>query len=409
MPIDTRSPSALSAEPVSPDLSRALRSLIAAADRLRHGRLRLILPNGQAMTFAGSEDGPHGHMTLNSDRVARRLLFGGDIGLAESYMDGDWDSPDLTSLLSLATLNEAALQETLAGSLLSRVVNRLWHLVRPNSRAGSRRNISAHYDLGNAFYRQWLDETMSYSAACFTPDTATLADAQREKYRRLARMLELKPGQRVLEIGCGWGGFAEIAAQDFGCRVTGLTLSTEQHAYASERMTRSGLSGQVEIALRDYRDETGTYDAIASIEMFEAVGEKYWPTYFDSLQARLRPGGKAALQVITIDDHRFQSYRKGCDFIQRYVFPGGLLPSPEALRQAATDGGFRITAEQFFGLDYALTLKAWAESFERAWPVIATQGYDDRFKRLWRYYLAYCEAGFRAGTIDVGHFLLERP
>lgn len=409
MPLDTRLSPSRSVQPVTPDLPPAMRSLIAAANQLRQGRLTLTVPDGQTMMFEGSEPGPHGHIILKTDRVARRLLFGGDMGLAESYMDGDWDSPDLTTLLHLAALNEKDLRETFAGRLVSRVLNRLLHLVRPNSRSGSRRNISAHYDLGNAFYAQWLDETMSYSAACFTPDTATLCQAQREKYHRLARMLDLKPGQRVLEIGCGWGGFAEVAAQEFGCHVTGLTLSTEQHAYASERMARAGLTDRVQIVLRDYRDELGTYDAIASIEMFEAVGETYWPTYFASLQARLRRGGKAALQVITIEDARFQSYRKSCDFIQRYVFPGGLLPSPGALRDAATRGGFCITGEQFFGPDYARTLRAWTEAFHHAWPTIAEQGYDARFRRLWDYYLAYCEAGFRAETIDVGHFLLERP
>jgi len=375
------------------------------AGRLACGRLTVVLPGGAMRDYVGPADGPRALVHLRRWRGLWRTLIGGDTGFAEAYMAGDVDSPDLLALTDLFAKNEAALAGALSGSAWRRWVDRLGHLARANTRGGSRRNIAYHYDLGNAFYRLWLDPTMTYSAAWFEGQDRPLVEAQQDKYHRLARMADLRPGHQVLEIGCGWGGFARIAAEHYGCTVTGLTLSHEQHAYVDAL----GLGDRVRPLLVDYRDATGTYDRIVSIEMFEAVGEANWPTYFRRLGELLKPGGVAALQVITIDDARFDSYRRGADFIQKYIFPGGMLPSPGALRQAVADAGLRLVAEDFFADGYARTLAHWREAFERAWPDIAAQGFDERFRRMWRYYLCYCEAGFRNGAIDVGHFRIERP
>ena len=373
------------------------------------GRLAVILPSGRKASYGGIAEGPEAALQIHHPRLVTRLLSGGDIGFAEGYMAGDWDSPDLTELFKLALANEHALTGVGSPSLVNRVLNRLLHALRANTRRGSRRNIAAHYDLGNAFYGLWLDRTMTYSSALFDRMDEPLEQAQMRKYRRLAEMLELAPGDHVLEIGCGWGGFAEIAARDFGCKVVCLTLSTEQAAYVRTRLAQAGLADRVEVRLQDYRDATGTFDKIASIEMFEAVGEAYWSVYMETLRARLKPGGRAALQVITIDEAWFASYRHNPDFIQRYVFPGGMLPSPGAFAQAAFAAGLEVAEKHFFGASYAETIRRWDSAFTANWESIRKQGFDDRFLRLWRYYLAYCTVGFDHGRIDVGQFLLTRP
>lgn len=373
------------------------------AGRLACGRLTIVLPGGQTRDYAGPQDGPRALVHLRRWRGLWRTLAGGDTGFAEAYMAGEVDSPDLAALTELFACNEAALAEGLSASRFRRVLDRLRHLARANTRRGSRRNIAYHYDLGNAFYRLWLDPTMTYSAAWFEADGQALSAAQLAKYHRLARLADLRPGHQVLEIGCGWGGFARIAAEDYGCSVTALTLSEEQHAHVA----RLGVP-RVWPLLVDYRDATGQYDRIVSIEMLEAVGEENWPIYFRRLGELLKPGGVAALQVITIADARFASYRRGADFIQKYIFPGGMLPSPSALRRAIASAGLKLAAEDFFADGYARTLALWRREFERAWPEIAALGFDERFRRMWRYYLCYCEAGFRSGAIDVGHFRIEK-
>ncbi len=335
-------------------------------------------------------------------RLLRRLAADGAIGFGEAYMDGDWDTPDLSQLIEVL-----ARRPVIRGFAARRLLHRLEHLRRANTRTGSRRNIAAHYDLGNDFFRLWLDPSMTYSSGLFADPGETLAAAQDRKYRNLARMLDLRPGMRVLEIGCGWGGFAEIAARDFGCHVTCLTLSQEQHDYARARIAQAGLADRVEIRLQDYRDVQGRFDRIASIEMFEAVGEANWPTYFGVLRDRLAPGGAAGLQVITIADDRYDRYRRRPDFIQRHIFPGGMLPSPSAFATQASMAGLRIDREQRFGASYARTLADWHRAFDQAWPRIAEQGFDDRFRRMWKFYLAYCEGGFRAGAIDVAQYRLS--
>jgi len=290
---------------------------------------------------------------------------------------------------------------------LVQALARLRHKLRANTRTGSRRNIAAHYDLGNSFYAQWLDPSMTYSAACFETGEEELTTAQTNKFDSLAAILDLQPSDHVLEIGCGWGAFAIHIASRYGCRVTALTVSPSQAEWAREKVAEAGLSDRIEIRLQDYRDVTGQFDKIASIEMFEAVGEEYWPVFFESLSARLRPGGLAGLQVITIEDQRFESYRRNPDFIQMRIFPGGMLPSVGAFTQAASAVGLTLDHARMFGADYAETLKRWRESFEAAWPEIVPLGFDERFRRLWRYYLCYCEAGFRAQTISVGQFRLK--
>ncbi|HSA80846.1 MAG TPA: cyclopropane-fatty-acyl-phospholipid synthase family protein, partial [Geminicoccaceae bacterium] len=343
------------------------------------------------------------------ERAIRRFLDGGGAGFAEAYLDGDWDSPDLPRLLELLALNEAAYEEFSQGRPWYRGLARLQHLLRRNSRPGSRRNILAHYDLGNRFYELWLDRTMTYSAALFPHAGAPLEEAQRTKYRSLAARLRLQTGHRLLEIGCGWGGFAEFAAAEIGARITAITISEQQHAFAASRIQAAGLADSVDVRLLDYRDVEGSYDRIAAIEMFEAVGERYWPVFFGKLRECLAPGGLAGLQVITIADRYFDAYRRSADFVQRQVFPGGMLPSPRALREQIKRARLAELGALTFGRDYARTLAFWQERFQAAWPQIREAGFDQRFKRLWEYYLAYCEAGFRVGCTDVCQLTLQRP
>lgn len=376
---------------------------------IRIGCLTVEFPHGAQAVFDGPQAGPHAFLKIRDMRLIARVLLSGDMGLAEGYMAGEWDTPDLTSLLKLGAMNQRAFAAVIAPSPIMRLAHRVYHGFRANTRRGSRRNIAAHYDLGNDFYAHWLDQTMTYSSGLFAAPDDTLAAAQRRKYLRMAAQLELKPGDRVLEIGCGWGGFAEIAAAKFGCRVVGVTLSTEQAAYARARMQRAGLSDIVDIRLQDYRDVHGQFDKVISIEMFEAVGEKYWPVYLQTLHARLKPGGRAALQIITIDDDSFDDYRSNPEFIQRYIFPGGMLPGPRAFENAVAGTALEIRDVFYFGASYAETLRRWDRDFRRNWPRIAPLGFDQRFYRMWRYYLCYCEAGFETGDIDVAHFLIERP
>ncbi len=383
--------------------------LRAVASHIGVGRLTITTPSGDRIVVRADKIGPEAALDLHRWRAMRRLARGGAVGFAEAYMDGDWSSPDLAALLELAALNIDCLTQRLHGLAPFRLLHRLKHLGRPNSRRGSRRNIAAHYDLGNAFYRLWLDAGMSYSSAIYEQPRETLEAAQGRKNTRIVELLSLGGGERVLEIGCGWGGLAEQMAQADAGHVTAITLSREQHAYACERMAVAGIAGQVDISLTDYRDVGGTYDRIASIEMVEAVGEAHWPTYFATLGERLRAGGVAVLQAITIDDARFPGYRARADFIQRYIFPGGMLPSPSVLREQIERAGLRLTSAETFGSSYAHTLAEWQRRFQAAWPAIATQGFAQRFKRMWEYYLAYCEAGFRAGAIDVGLYRIVKP
>ncbi|MFD1379819.1 class I SAM-dependent methyltransferase [Fodinicurvata halophila] len=345
-------------------------------------------------------------MQVYNAQFLPRFLLGGSNGFAQAYMAGHCDSPDLPAFLHLAALNMEYWSETLRGNAVYRGLQRMFHLARPNSRNGSKRNIAYHYDLGNDFYRAWLDESMTYSAALFEGTGQSLAEAQVAKYRRMAEYAGIQAGDHVLEIGCGWGGFAEYLARAYNARVTAITISDEQYAYACERIRRAGLEHLVEIRHQDYRDLDERFDRIVSIEMLEAVGERYWPLFFERLRACLKPRGRAALQVITISNRHFERYRRGADFIQRHIFPGGMLPSPEVLQAHIRQGGLVCTTDRGFGPDYARTLAIWRARFEAAWPRLDPGAFDERFRRMWTYYLAYCEAGFRTGRIDVRHVAL---
>lgn len=383
--------------------SPILKRLLA---RIAVGSLTIVTPQGERLVARGAAAGPAAELRIHRGRLLRRLLFGGDIGFAEAYMDGDWSSPDLPGLLELAAVNIDAVRSTITLNPLVALIGRLRHRLRANTRQGSRRNIAFHYDLGNAFYRLWLDESLTYSSALYATPDQTLEAAQAAKLARIVELLRVEPGARVLEIGCGWGALACRMAEH-GAEVTALTISEAQAEEARRRVAESNLTGSVEVRLQDYRDADGRFDRIASVEMVEAVGERYWPVYFATLRERLVPGGRAVLQAITIAEDRFEEYRRQTDFIQRYVFPGGMLPTPSILADEARRAGLRVVESETFGLSYAWTLAEWRRRFLAAWPNIENLGFDTRFRRLWEYYLAYCEAGFRAGSIDVGLYVLE--
>jgi len=377
--------------------------------QIEHGALSVALPDGRAFRFAGRVPGKEGILIVRDFRFARRALLGGSLGLAEGYLAGEWESPDVAALLELFATNHAAFQSSWRGKFPpGKWLDRVLHAFRRNTRAGARRNIHAHYDLGNAFYSRWLDPTMSYSCARFEGREISLCEAQTNKYRALAKRIGLGEGQHVLEIGCGWGGFASFAAREAGARVTGITISKEQYDFARRRVFQEGLADNVEILLTDYRDVRGQFDRVASIEMFEAVGERYWPAFFGKVRDSLKPGGLAGLQIITIADESFAAYRRGVDFIQRYVFPGGVLPSMNALRDQAARAGLGWRDNVTFAEDYARTLGEWRRRFLSEWDDIRALGFDERFRRLWTYYLSYCEAGFRARAIDVTQITLAR-
>lgn len=390
----------------SPVLGLLLRLLSA---NWTWGRLTLVLPDGSRHQLTGQTPGHAAVMTVRDARFAARVLKSGDIGFAEGYMAGEWDTPDLAVLLETLVNNYDHIRRLFDGNPLMNLVNWFGHRLNRNSRRGSRRNIHAHYDLGNAFYGAWLDPSMTYSSARFERSGQSLPDAQRAKYAALARMMDLQPGHGVLEIGCGWGSFAEFAAREVGAVVTGVTISREQHDYARRRLFEAGLAERADIRLIDYRDVEGQFDRVASIEMFEAVGREYWPTYFNKVHDVLKPGGRAGLQIITIQDELFEEYDARTDFIQKYVFPGGSLPSEARIAPVIARTGLGEIAVERFGGDYADTLAEWARRFDGAWGEISSgAGFDDRFRRLWRFYLAYCEAGFRSGRTDVIQMALQR-
>ncbi len=375
--------------------------------RLDHGALRLTCPDGSTLSFGSYSGAAPVSLRLKNWKPCMAALKSGDIGFAESYIAGDWQTDDLAGLLQLFIRNRDRLESMIYGSWWGGLLYRVRHLFNRNSKAGSRRNIHAHYDIGNRFYRLWLDPSMTYSSALFTSSEMTMEAAQQAKYERILAQLQLPPQSRVLEIGCGWGGFAELAARQ-GNQVTGLTLSTEQLKFAQQRLQNAGLGERADLRLQDYRDADGEFDGIASIEMFEAVGEDYWDSYFSCVAQRLKSGARACIQTITIAEPLFERYRKSSDFIQQYIFPGGMLPSPTAFRAHAERHGLTVVNELAFGTDYARTLAEWHRNFERQLPAVRTQGFDERFIRTWSFYLAYCEAGFRAGSIDLYQFTLQK-
>ena len=408
--LDYSAPRALA--PASGSMTGAARAVLAVLSRLEQGALELHLPDGSMQQFG------HGPVTATMHvadwKVFSRALASGDIGFAEGYIAAEWDSPDPTAVLTLLVANREALERVVYGSWWGSLLYRAKHALNRNSRRGSAKNIHAHYDIGNTFYAQWLDPSMSYSSAWFEGDQSQpLEQAQQAKLRRTLVEARVEPGTRLLEIGCGWGGLAEIAARDFDARVVGVTLSHEQLEWAQRRLAEAGLAERCELRLQDYRDlaaahEQEPFDAIVSIEMFEAVGREYWDSYFDTLRRCLKPGGRACIQSITIRDDLFERYVRSTDFIQQYIFPGGLLPSVSQFEAQATRFGFQVERRLAFGTDYAETLRRWRVAFLKREPEVRDLGFDARFLRIWQFYLAYCEAAFNLGNTDVVQFTLRR-
>lgn len=387
----------------------AARSALKLLQRLQHGTLMVQLPDGSTQCL-GNGELPHAAITLKNWNVCAAALKSGDIGFAETYIAGDWTTPSLTDLLKVFISNRKDVEDVIYGSWAGRLLYRIKHLLNRNTKTNSQKNIHAHYDLGNAFYELWLDGTMNYSSAWFDGDMdRPMRDAQHAKVRRALRMAGVQPGHRVLEIGCGWGALAEMATTEFSASLTGVTLSTEQLAFARERMTRAGAQDRADLRLQDYRDiNDGPYDAICSIEMVEAVGREYWPTYFQSVSRLLKPGGRACVQSIVIDDALFDRYIASTDFIQQYIFPGGCLPCPREFRAQAHAAGLAVVDEFAFGADYAETLRRWRDSFLAAKNQVLQLGFDERFIRIWEFYLAYCEAAFAMANIDVVQYTLQK-
>ena len=373
---------------------------------LKFGTVFLTMPDGSQQQFSGELAGPNADLQIHTKEAVRRILSDGRIGFCEAFMDGQVSSDNLPELIELAARHDEYLDEKLKTGLLRKWGLLIFHQLRRNNRGGSAKNIAHHYDLGNSFYQAWLDPTMTYSSAVFASDEDDLTTAQINKYKRLAELADIQPGDKVLEIGCGWGGFAKYVTSEIGAKVTGITISKEQFVYANQMIDQAGLGDKVDLRLMDYRDLEGRFDKIVSIEMFEAVGKDYWPTYFAIMSKVLNKGGRAVVQSITIDHAAYHSYANQPDFIQRYIFPGGMLPSLPMLERPLSDAGLHLVSESGYASHYARTLDQWRQRFNAAWPQFGEQQFDQRFKRMWELYLAYCEGGFRAGMIDVKQMLL---
>jgi cyclopropane-fatty-acyl-phospholipid synthase len=383
------------------------RFILKLLGKLQYGALHLQLPDGQSAHFGDNTYPVTLH--LHDWSLCDAVIKSGDIGFAETFIDGSWNTDNLTGLIELFIHNRHAVESLIYGKWWGNLLYRVRHLFNRNSRSGSRKNIHAHYDIGNDFYRLWLDPSMTYSSALFSNGHEdSLQDGQLAKYRRILNELDIQPAERILEIGCGWGGFAEIATKEGGAQISGITLSTEQLQFAQQRLHENGLAAQADLLLMDYRDINEKFDAIASIEMFEAVGEAYWPTYFECISRNLKTQGRACIQTIVIADELFEKYRQGTDFIQQYIFPGGMLPSPSVFRALAEKHGLQVIDEHAFGLDYARTLAEWRDAFNEKLAQVREQGFDDKFLRTWEFYFGYCEAGFRANSINVMQFTLEK-
>ncbi|PIE13788.1 MAG: SAM-dependent methyltransferase [Rhodobacterales bacterium] len=390
-------------------LPRYFTSVFDIASRMPVGRLDFVMPDGRVFRAEGARRGPVAELCVHHMDVFSRLIREGELGFCDAYIEGQWSSPDLQAFLDLLNAGNEELYRGFPGQAFVRVYERMRHWMNDNTRDQAKKNISYHYDLGNEFYALWLDDTMTYSSALFESGQESLEAAQVAKYASMVDQMGVGPGDHVLEIGCGWGGFAEYAARERGVKVTGLTISEEQLNYARERIEKAGLSHMVEFKMQDYRDEAGVYDGIASIEMFEAVGEKYWPVYFDTLRKCLKDDGRATLQIITISEARFDTYRKGVDFIQKYIFPGGMLPSRTMLQRQVARAGLETRRMFDFGESYSQTLRRWHERFNARWDEIAAQGFDDRFRRMWNFYLTSCAAAFHGGNCDVVQITIAKP
>ena len=374
-----------------------------------HGAVTVVMPNGRSRTAGNPVNGVHAVLRLKNFKVLGQAMRRGTLGFASAYINGDIEIDDLTAMFRFFLQNRTMFDSANPGLFRRAAQDVAYHMSRRNTKEGSKLNISEHYDLGNDFYGEWLDPSMTYSSAVFASGDQSLEEAQREKYHRVADMAGIKAGEKVLEIGCGWGGFAETVAADYGAEVYGITLSLEQLKFAQERLQRQGLDNLATLHFEDYRDTQGAYDHIGSIEMIEAVGEEHWPDYFQTVHDRLKPGGTASIQAITINENDFDNYKRNPDFIQRYIFPGGMLLTKQAMQEQGRRVGLVLEQVENFRLSYAKTLKLWRERFLERWNVIAPLGYDEAFRRKWIYYLSYCEAGFAEGAIDVGIYQYRRP
>jgi cyclopropane-fatty-acyl-phospholipid synthase len=391
------------------NLPRYFRRVFDLMGKLNSGRVDFVLPDGRRFRAEGKSSGPVAEVTINNPEVFARLIREGDLGFSDAYLDGWWTTPDLQTFMDFIHADNDDMYDGFSGIAIVRAWEKARFWFQSNSKRQALKNISHHYDLGNDFYSLWLDDTMTYSSALFNTGQESLENAQIAKYASMIDQMGVKPGDHVLEIGCGWGGFAEYAAKERGLKVTGLTISKEQLLYARKRIKNNGLEDKVDLKLQDYRDETGVYDGVASIEMFEAVGQKYWPIYFETIKHCLKPGKQATLQIITVHDARWDVYRKSVDFIQKYIFPGGMLPSPTILRQEVTKAGLRVHHSIEFGKSYSQTLRRWFDVFNDQWDTINDMGFDDRFRRMWNFYLTSCAATFESGNCDVTQITLQKP
>ena len=391
------------------NLPRYFARVFSLVGKLNTGRVDFVLPDGRRFRAEGAKPGPVAEVTINNPDVFARLVREGDLGFSDAYLDGWWTTPDLQAFMDFIHADNDDMYDEFPGMGLVRAWEKARFWLQSNSKRQALKNISYHYDLGNDFYSLWLDDTMTYSSALFSTSQESLENAQVAKYASMIDQMGVQPGDHILEIGCGWGGFAEYAAKERDLKVTGLTISKEQLDFAQKRMINKGLEDRVNLKLQDYRDETGIYDGVASIEMFEAVGEKYWPIYFNKVKQCLKPGKQATLQIITIQDARWEVYRKGVDFIQKYIFPGGMLPSPTVLRQEVAKAGLSVQHSIEFGKSYSQTLRRWFEVFNDQWDTISDMGFDDRFRRMWNFYLTSCAATFESGNCDVTQITLQKP
>ncbi|WP_299196302.1 cyclopropane-fatty-acyl-phospholipid synthase family protein [uncultured Tateyamaria sp.] len=390
-------------------LPRYFARVFSMAQGMNNGRVDFILPDGRHFRAEGPNPGPVAEVHIHNDDLFARLIREGDLGFCDAYLDEWWSTPDLQSFMDWVHADNDNIYDGFPGMGLVRRFEKFRFWLQRNHREQARKNISYHYDLGNEFYGLWLDDTMTYSSALFETGQESHEAAQIAKYASMVDQMGAQPGDHILEIGCGWGGFAEYAAKERGLKVTGLTISEEQFKYAQDRIEKAGLSDVVDFKLQDYRDERGTYDGIASIEMFEAVGEKYWPIYFETVKQRLKPGKNATLQIITVQDRRWKVYKRGVDFIQKYIFPGGMLPSPSVLRQQIIKAGLGVETSIEFGQSYNISLRRWHEAFNQRWDQIADMGFDDRFRRMWNFYLTSCAATFESANCDVTQITIKRP
>lgn len=390
-------------------LPRYFRRVFKVLSGVKAGTIEFSLPDGRVFKVQGKEAGPVARVDVIDPECFARLVRDGDVGFLEAYMDEQWRTPDLQGFMDVIFMNMEQVGIRFPGAGLVKLFEKIRHWLNTNTKRQARKNISYHYDLGNDFYGLWLDDTMTYSSALFETGQESLEAAQNKKYAQMCDLIGVKEGDHILEIGCGWGGFAEYAASQRGARVKGLTLSQEQHDFAVARMERAGLSDRVEIAMQDYRDEKGKYDGIASIEMFEAVGEKYWPVYFDQLNKCLKEGAKASLQIITVPEERFSVYRNSVDFIQKYIFPGGMLPTEEILKREIDRVGMDFDSIVDFRRSYSTTLRRWFEAFNERWGEIGQMGFDDRFRRMWNIYLTGCASGFEYDTTGLIQITMRKP